>query len=353
MKASILVVIAVVQFAFLLGTLFLLVAHRWLLRRRFLQARAHEEEFVGVVRAWIAGDLSSEEFCADIDRRPPSTVALVFQQYGAQIEGEQWEHLVSVVRSTKWLNRIRRNARSRLWWRRLGSARLLASVATRDDLELVRALVADPHPAIQIAAISALTRVQSPDLLAGILDKAVTSPRVVRGFVFDTLVSLRGPLGPMLSERLQGDHPAAERQAWVTLAGELAIPELFHHLPPYAQDENLEVRVATARALGSFPHPAATKALLTLLSDSAWQVRTQAAAALGAISAVDACPALHRALSDENWWVRLRAAIALRQLGQPGLEILAAVQAGDDRYAREMANYILGLSAAAVADYAA
>ena len=49
----------------------------------------------------------------------------------------------------------------------------------------------------------------------------------------------------------------------------------------------------------------------------------------------------------------LRAAIALRQLGQPGLEILAAVQAGDDRYAREMANYILGLSAAAVADYAA
>lgn len=353
MKASILIVIAIVQFAFLLGMLFLLIAHRWLLRRRFHRGKAHEEEFLGVVRSWIAGELSSEEFCADVDRRPPSTVAVVFQQYGAQIEGEQWEHLVSVVQSTSWMVRIRRHARSRLWWRRLGSARLLASVATRDDLDLVRALVADEHPAIQIAAISALSRVQSPDLLASILDKAVTAPRVVRGFVFDTLISLRGPLGPMLIERLQGEHPAVERQAWVTLAGELAVPELFRHLPPYACDDNLEVRVATARALGSFPHPAATKTLLDLLSDAAWQVRTQAAAALGAIGAVDACPALHRALSDENWWVRLRAAIALRQLGQPGLEILAAVQAGDDRYAREMANYILGLSAAAVADYAA
>jgi len=352
-KASVLLVIAVVQFAFLVGTLFLLVAHRWLLRRRFERAKASEEEFVAVVRAWIGGDLGSDEFCADIDRRPPSTVAVVFQQYGAQIEGEQWEHLVGVVRPTKWLDRIRRHARSRFWWRRLGAARLLASVATHDDVDLVRDLVADEHPAIQIAAISALTRVQSPDLLAGILDKAVTAPRVVRGFVFDTLVSLRGPLGPMLRERLQGEHPAAERQAWVTLAGELAVPDLFHHLPPYARDENLEVRVATARALGSFPHPAATATLLDLLADAAWQVRTQAAASLGAIGAVDACAPLHRALSDENWWVRLRAAIALRQLGQPGLEILAAVQAGDDRYAREMANYILGLSAAAVADYAA
>jgi ABC-type tungstate transport system substrate-binding protein len=353
MKASVLLVIAVVQLAFLGGTLFLLIAHRWLLRRRFERTMVDEGQFVGVVRAWLAGELSADDFRADIDGRGPATVASVFQQYGAQIEGEQWEQLVSVIRPTKWSRRIRRNARSRLWWRRLGSARLLAGVATEDDLDLVRALVADENPAIQIAAISALTRVRTPDLLATILDKAVTAPRVVRGFVFDTLVSLRGPLGPMLIERLKGEYAAVQRQAWVTLAGELAVPELFQYVLPYAKDENLEVRVAAARTLGSFPHPAATKALLTLLGDAAWQVRTQAAAALGAIGAVEACPALHRALSDENWWVRLRAAIALRQLGQPGLEILAAVQAGDDRYAREMANYILGLSAAAVADYAA
>lgn len=353
MKASVLVVIALVQLLFLAGTLFLLIGHRWLLRRRFERSMVQEGQFVAIVRAWLGGDMDSDDFRADIDRRAPHTVATVLQQYGAQIEGEQWEQLVAVLGPTKWLSRIRRDARSRFWWRRLGAARLLASVATEDDLELVRALVADENPAIQIAAISALTRVQAPDLLATILDKAVNAPRVVRGFVFDTLVSLRGPLGPMLIERLQGEHPAVQRQAWVTLAGELAVPELFEFVLPHAKDESLEVRVAAARALGSFPHPAATKALLSLLRDAAWQVRTQAAAALGSIGAVEACPALHRALSDENWWVRLRAAIALRQLGQPGLEILAHVQAGDDRYAREMANYILGLSAAAVADYAA
>ena len=81
------------------------------------------------------------------------------------------------------------------------------------------------------------------------------------------------------------------------------------------------------------------------------QVRTQAASSLGVIRAVNARGVLHAALRDGNWWVRLRAGIALRQLGPSGIAVLRDLQDGTDRFAREMARYVLGLTDEAVADY--
>lgn len=88
-----------------------------------------------------------------------------------------------------------------------------------------------------------------------------------------------------------------------------------------------------------------------LLGDAAWQVRAQSAAGLGATGAVRAAESLRSALNDKSWWVRLRAALSLRRLGPVGAEILRRVTPEEDRYAYEMARYILGLDDAAVAEY--
>jgi HEAT repeat protein len=119
----------------------------------------------------------------------------------------------------------------------------------------------------------------------------------------------------------------------------------------HAEDENLEARIATVRALGAFPHPTASRALRLRLRDPRWQVRAQAAAALGAICATEAAHELSLALGDSSWWVRLRSGLALRQIGRPGIAELETTDVDGDSFAHDMARYVLGLSDSAMAEY--
>jgi HEAT repeat protein len=114
---------------------------------------------------------------------------------------------------------------------------------------------------------------------------------------------------------------------------------------------NMEIRVATATCLRNFPHPQATNALRRLLTDRSWQVRARAAASLGAVGAAEAIDDLLLSLCDPNWWVRLRSAIALRLVGPAGIAALERVDGRVDRYAFDMAHYVLELDNGAMAEY--
>jgi hypothetical protein len=53
-------------------------------------------------------------------------------------------------------------------------------------------------------------------------------------------------------------------------------------------------------------------------------------------------------LSDRVWLVRVRAAISLAQMGERGRAALRAARAGDDRFARDMATMVTGLTEGAI-----
>jgi len=93
-------------------------------------------------------------------------------------------------------------------------------------------------------------------------------------------------------------------------------------------------------------------ALLALLQDPDWRIRGQAARGLGALSADGAVAPLLAAMSDAAWWVRFRAGLALAQLGEPGREALRRARLLPDRFAREMATMVSGLSEGGVMELA-
>jgi HEAT repeat protein len=259
---------------------------------------------------------------------------------------------VDAVRQSDWFKTfLEPRACSRFWWKRLVAARLLAITGRQEDVTLAKALIADRHPAIKVAGIQVVRRIKDFSLLQTVLDEAMSAQPVVRRYLFDTLVSVRQVLVPVLDERIAKAETIGELRALITLGGELAAVELFDRLLSYVDHEELEIRVAVARALGSYPHPRSEETLTAFLTDAQWQVRTQAASSLGLIRALGARDALRLALSDSDWWVRLRAAVALRQLGLAGTHLLTEAQRGSDRFAQEMARYVLGLTDQAVADY--
>ncbi len=352
MSTTLLAVVATAQLAFFVGMFAWLVVYRGVDERRKRRHRAQSAVLSRALMDLLEQKITPDRFVSTMDRCDGHVIVAVLHQFASQIGGEPWERVVDAVRQTSWFDRfVSPRARSRLWWQRLVAARLLAIAGRENDLSLTQGLVADRHPAIKVAAIQIVRRVRDEAVLEIVLDEALEAKPVVRRYLFDTVASVRRVLVPVLGRRLETADAVEELRSLIALAGELSAVEFFGPLLGYVGHEAMEIRVAVARSLSNYPHPRTEAALSELLADKQWQVRTQAASSLGVIRAVNARGVLKRALSDGNWWVRLRAAIALRQLGGAGSQVLRDVEAGDDRFALEMARYVQGLTDEAVADY--
>ncbi|MDX1394627.1 MAG: HEAT repeat domain-containing protein [Gemmatimonadota bacterium] len=330
------------------GGLFL--GHRSGLRRD----RRREDELAVIrecVRRFLAHRLLPEEVIAYLDDVALSSMNAYVHEFAAQTSGTEGEEVVRLLRATRWHRRMLLHARSRFWWRRLAAARALGVVAHAADLLVVHRLLNDPTPATRLAAASALERLPSPALAAAILDRAITGHAVARNHLIEVLAASRTIVLPVLIERLCAPSNDDELRVLLDIGALLGYPTLLQYVIPHANSDAIEVRVATATCLRNFPHPQATNALRRMLTDRSWQVRARAAASLGAVGAAEAIPDLLLSLCDPNWWVRLRSAIALRLVGPAGVEALRRVDGRIDRYAFDMALYVLELDDGAMAEY--
>ncbi len=352
MTTTLLAIVATSQFMFFVAMFVWLAGARIYDERRKRRRRVDGARLSRALADLLGNRSAPEQFVAEMDGCDGEVIVAVLHQYSAQIGGEPWERVVHAVRNTAWFDGfVKPRARSRFWWQRLVAARLLAIAGREQDLPLIRTLVRDRNPAIKVSAVQLVRRIRDEDVLQIVLDEALDAKPVVRRYLFDAVVSMRRALVPVLAARLDAADNAPMLRLLITLAGELSAVEFFEHLHAHVRHEDMEIRVAVARALGSYPHPRTEAVLVELLEDGEWQVRTQAATSLGIIRAVNSRDALRKVLGDPNWWVRLRAAVSLRQLGRAGSQILRDAETGNDRFALEMARYVQGLTDEAVADY--
>jgi HEAT repeat protein len=155
-----------------------------------------------------------------------------------------------------------------------------------------------------------------------------------------------------LQKRLRrADDPAVARLA--EFAARLAEPALRERLTALADHRDAEVRIQSARALGSFPHRESVAALQRLVADDAWEVRAQAVRSLGMIADAATLPLVTAALQDNVWWVRLRAALALMRFAAAGRTALQEAEVGGNPFAGATAKLVLSLPPQALAEFAA
>jgi HEAT repeat protein len=343
--AIVFAVIAAVQAVFLvLLLLFLVVRRAYDHRQRtvFLAARAG---MAHPLRAWLVAGAHPEPLVTAMRALPRGTAigyaALLARQ---TIPPEQREELAVALRGEPWIAAAVGQRRSRFWWRRLEAARALSLVGEARDREAVLALLDDPHPAVQIAAVSALLRVPDGALTDAVLDRVFVLPKVVRQYLTSALWHTRGGLGDALTLRIrEGGEPFA-LAAWVDLAAAIDDPSAVAAAVGAAAHPAASVRRAVANALRRRPAADALRALGQLVRDDDPGVRAAAARALGELGASASVPVLAPLLGDAVWNVRLQAAVSLAQAGERGRSALRAARAGPDRFARDMAAMISGLS---------
>lgn len=342
-------IVAIVQFAFLALLLAFLVVRRFYDRRQRASFEAGRGEVAIPLRAWLVGDAHPAPVVAVLRRMPRGTavgyLALLARQ---TIPDTNRDELADALRGEPWLAAAVRQSTSRFWWRRLEAARALSLVAGSTDRAAVLALFFDLHPAVQIAAAGALPRVADAPLIGKVLDRLDSLPKVVRHYVTTVLRRSRALVGPELERRIDGATHFAPLSAWIELAEAIDDPASLGAALRRAEHPATPVRRTVARALRRYPGPQSEAALVRLLSDKDASVRAAACRTLGELGSRDSVASLAPMLSDPIWVVRVRAAISLAQLGERGRAVLRTARAGQDRFARDMATMVTGLTEGAV-----
>ncbi|MGI8843295.1 MAG: HEAT repeat domain-containing protein [Gemmatimonadaceae bacterium] len=340
-----LLIVATLQFAFIVLTLVLLFATRF----RGSRFRTHADNAVltlaGPLRKIMLGDDRGEALAAALSRlRPDVATRALIVIAGARLSAEQRRGLAALVREAPWVERSLAQVASRKWWKRMEAARLMVMVCDQRDGELVARLVTDPHPAVASAATKGIGGCASVDLIRTVVAGLPARSPTVRLQQCNSLRNHASLAAAAVTELLSAPASAQELRAWIQLVEVLAEPKALAAVVPLALHPDVEVRASAARALRSYFSPDAVEAVTRLLGDSDWRVRAAAARAVGALNVVNAIPLLTDSMHDESWWVRFRAGLALADLSQEGRAALAAAQLSPDPFARDMATLIRGLS---------
>jgi HEAT repeat protein len=345
-----LIIVAGVQAGFLVALVTLIVLTRWFWIRRRARLAGPQARLERTVQSWVRGATPVTRVLMYLRLLPSGLAFDMLMHYAARLPPEAARRLTTAASGQRWVAAIRADARSRHWWLRLEAGRLLSVAGRPQDVHLVLRLLADPHPAVVIAAIGVLERVPSAALMAAVLERLPGLAPTIQAYAAAALQRSLVDLGPVLLKYLTGQRDRPGLAAYVDLAARLGAPQFLTALTALADHPDVEVRIAVARGLGRDPDATDTDALQQLADDQAWQVRAQAIQALGRVRA-QAVDVFQRGLRDSAWWVRLRAAFALMGAGPPGRDALLAAEIGADAFARDMAQLVLGLPPAALAEY--
>jgi HEAT repeat protein len=308
-------------------------------------------EASGSARRLLSGELGVAEVIATLRRasRNDTPQALVWLGMERVRESDR-SALAVLLHQEPWVRQTLEAARSHLWWKRLAAARTLSLIATAADKPVILSLLSDSHPAVQSAATACLHMYADNELLIRLIDGLSSASSAVRTYQLGVLRTYSALAGPMLLDRIRPDAPPHKLYAYIHAAAELRDSECMARVAELSTHPHPEVRVAVARVLRSESGDGIHVKLLSMLRDSDWRVRAQAARGLGGVVDARTVQELARALTDPNWWVRFRAGLALAAMGQVGRDSLTNALSNADRYARDMAMLVVGLSEASVAE---
>lgn len=347
-----LIVVAAAQGTLLIALITLIVLNRWFRLRRGRKVQPRRIALDTAFQRWTLGQAQPKEVLAALGRLPVSLAIDALVTWSARVASERWQELSLGLEQQWWARAVRANNRSARWWKRLECARFLSVAASPRDVGRVLRLLRDPHPAVQIAAVTTLERVASALLVQAALAQLPHLPATVQAYYASMLKrSRQAVIQHLLKLFRRLDDPVLARV--MEFASRLDDPALREPFTTHATHSDPEVRTQVARALGRYPHPESIAALEFLVQDEAWPVRAQAARSLGMIGDPKTLPLVRDALRDPEWWVRLRAGLALMRFGAPGRDTLLQAEVGAHAVARDMAHLVLGLSSQALAEFAA
>jgi HEAT repeat protein len=262
----------------------------------------------------------------------------------AKVRGGARDALVEVLVRRGALERATRRTRSRSWVRRCQAAEMLGATRLSGSLPALVPLLDDRNREVRVVAARALGRVGTAEAVRPLL-AAVSGQRALPARdVASALVLLEPSATALLVDASASEDPDV-RSVVAEVLGLRDAVEGSERLATLLQDDDvLEVRIRSARALGRLGVPTATGPLSAALTSESPELRAVSARALGQVGATPAVEVLVRALGDPWHRVAANAATSLAALGPAGRAALRQVSATDGDIAGRYAAQALAIA---------
>jgi HEAT repeat protein len=241
--------------------------------------------------------------------------------------------LLRFLRASGLIEKLIFDARQHRGWKRNRALVALGRTRAPEGIPALAEALRDRDLETRVAAVRALGRNACPqageELLNWIAESGLRVPALP---LQSALIRCCSERPRMLLPYLQSsDKPT--REVLGRVLGEIATPALGSDMLQFVEDEQAELRAATARALPHTEPGLAIDILAQLTQDPVWFVRLRAVVSMGRLCHSGAVPSLLRCVRDPNRLVRLRAAEALIDLKVNTALIFEQVVATHDRYA--------------------
>src|SRR3989441_6484126 len=166
-----LIVVAIVQGGLLASLIVLIILNRWFRLRRSTRLNPRRQAVDASMRRWAAGTTPLAGVLVGLARLPVPLAIDARVSGSARVPGERWRQLAGALEHNLWARIVRPNSGWAVWWKRLECARFLSVAAMpRDTARLLR-LINDPHPAVHVAAVASLERMEDSSLTLAALDR--------------------------------------------------------------------------------------------------------------------------------------------------------------------------------------
>lgn len=233
------------------------------------------------------------------------------------------------------------NARG--WYKRYIATQCFFYGYTEEDRPRIQKLISDKISLISINAGKISVQYEDSLLINTMLDVASKKRRLQQSVYIDLILKSNKDISPVLIERLQREKNIYTKITCYRILS--ALPPRKDLVSTVYEDialNNTDLDIAIITYVMHSEAEEKNKILFYYASHNQnSNVKTIVAKKLGDINTDKSYDILKKMLRDSNWWVRLNAATSLKHMGDRGLAILKEQSPDVDKYAYEVAKYVL------------
>jgi hypothetical protein len=275
--------------------------------------------------------------------RKPFILVPVLESFDHFHQSKRWSQLKTSIIEKYLLIKVHSYANSGNWKKRNFALRIYQLDLGLFPEGWVIDSLNDELPLNQIHAALCVGELGSKAAVNSLLTQLVDAGRFGRLAYEDALIQGNSDSLEWVKERYVIEEDVKIRRVCLDILSQKMEAGVLPHIIKDLKSDAFELKLAATRALGSQPSEESLVELSKLVKDESWVVRATTIKSLGRLGDQRIIPMLATGLRDSNWWVRLNSAMALLDMEELGMKVLKMQDPEIDKYAYQMARYILAL----------